>query len=112
MKKSILITVHLMLFSATAFAVNDCRNLKSAERSDLKQSSCEAIAKLQKGHQLVDVNECIKKAKFNLCENMDFGFGSNIEVSGLYNNFGIEYVCTIDIRKSGELLNVDCNGNY
>lgn len=111
--KAFLLT--LTLISTSAYAVNDCRYLKVGEKQNLKLASCSAIAKLHEDAKTdkFDVNKCLARGKFNICENMDFGAtGTNIEVSNLIDYFGNTFACEMDVTNQGTIINVDCNGNY
>jgi len=105
----------LTLITTNAFAVNDCRYLKTGEKQDLKLAACEAINKLHLNAKTdkFDVNSCLSKGRFNICENMDFGAtDTNLEVSNLKDFFGNSYACEMDVTNQGKIINVNCNGNY
>lgn len=103
----------LLVVASKAYAINDCRNLNREEKQEMKQASCQAIAKLLAGHEKLDIGSCLTRGKFNICENMDFGAtGTNLEVDGLVNSMGMRYACTMDVTSANQMINVDCNGNY
>lgn len=110
--KSLLILM-IITTSQAAFAMNECRDLKLNEKNELKIAVCQSIVKMHARSEKIDLNQCLRDGRFNLCENLDFGAtGTNIQVSRVLNSRGLEFTCDADVRSNAEIINLDCNGNY
>lgn len=100
-----------LIIASSSFAQTKCRDYKIDEKLELKVAACKGIAALDP-YTKIDLNGCVSKSKFNICESLENGIVSkDLEVKG-YLVPGTLYVCTMGISHRDEVYRVDCNGNY
>ena len=102
----------LLVLSSTAFADVSCRDLGKDEKLEFKAHVCQKIQILNRSEK-IDLNRCVTKAVFNICEETRNGFTSKyMEVDYVYNSAGYPFACTMNIYRNDEIDRLDCNGNY